>query len=194
MGLNRFNGANLTLNSSHICQMRLRSAGLLRRHKRNSIMHRYHCLQRKKLNTYKVKWHERIGKYLKLKGKKRLASIKRNRMVKQMRGIEIAVICKELSNERSPHSHSHLYLKTKNHKSFRSMKRFCQKQLRTRVNDIQRPLNVRETVRYITKTDLRAVVFNVQTKFCSTVWRAHLDGSNVRHSRKRYLFYPINTS
>ena len=86
--------------------------------------------------------------------------------------MEMAVICNEFTNDRFPHSHSHMYLKTKDPYSFKAIKKYCRKQLKTKINNIQRPLNFRETVRYITKTDQKAVVYNVPTKFCSKVWRA----------------------
>ena len=85
----------------------------------------------------------------------------------------MAVICNEFTNECFPHSHSQIYLKTKHPKTFKSVKKFCKKALHTTVNDIQRPLNFRETVRYNTKIDPKAKVYNVPTKFCGTVWRAH---------------------
>ena len=122
-----------------------------------------------------------VAKYLKLKKKRKLSS-PRHMERKQKRteklntrksAIEMAVICNEFTNEPFPHSHSHMYLKTKHPKTFKSVKKFCKKALHTTVNDIQRPLNFRETVRYITKTDPKAIVYNVHTKFCGTVWRAH---------------------
>ena len=59
------------------CCMRFRSSGLLRRHKSDSLMHRYHLKQKQKLRKYKMKWHEVVAKYLSLKKKKRLGVTKR---------------------------------------------------------------------------------------------------------------------
>ena len=82
------------------CCMRFRSAGLLRRHKSDSIMHRYHVKQKQKLRKYKMKWHEVVVKYLSLKKKKRLSVTKRiqqkekkrERLMKQQRVMEITFL------------------------------------------------------------------------------------------------------
>ena len=164
------------------CCMRFRSAGLLRRHKSDSLMHRFHVKQKQKLKKYKMMWHEVVSKYMSLRKKKRLPVIKRqqqkekkrDRLRKQQRVMEMAVICNEFTNDRFPHSHSHMYLKTKTSYTFKAIKKYCRKQLKTKISDIQRPINFCETVRYITKTDPKALVYNVPTKFCSTVWRANM--------------------
>ena len=95
-------------------------------------MHRFHTEQKKRLKKYKLKWHEIVAKYLSLKQQRRLQSTKRfekrerkkQRLIKQHRAMEMAVICNEFTNDRFPHSHSHLYLKTKNPKTFKAIKRF----------------------------------------------------------------------
>ena len=163
------------------CCLRFRLAGLLRRHKLDSKMHRYHLNQAKKITKYRIKWHRMVAKYLKLKNFKKLASTKlreqkkekMNKVILRQKAVMMAVICNEFTDDRFPHSHSHMYLKTKNPKSFKDVKKFCRKALHTTANNIQRPLNFRETVRYITQTDAKAVVYNIPTKFCGTVRRAH---------------------
>ena len=42
-----------------------------------------------------------------------------------------------------------------------------------RINDIRRPVNFRECVKYITKEDKQAVLLNIPLKFTSTVYRAY---------------------
>ena len=41
------------------------------------------------------------------------------------------------------------------------------------VNDIRRPVNFRECIRYVTKEDRQAVLLNIPLKFTSTVYRAY---------------------
>ena len=40
-----------------------------------------------------------------------------------------------------------------------------------KVNDIRRPVNFRECIRYVTKEDRQAILLNIPLKFTSTVYR-----------------------
>ena len=54
------------------------------------------------------------------------------------------------------------------------MKKLVRKHLKVNCADIQRPLNYRECVRYVTKEETNAVVINIPVKYTSTIFRARL--------------------
>ena len=78
------------------------------------------------------------------------------------------------TKDRYPYSHSHMYVKTGDMYSFKDMKKLIKKYLGVKCTDIQRPLNYRECVRYVTKEDTNAVVINIPLKYTSTIFRARV--------------------
>ena len=69
-------------------------------------------------------------------------------------------------------SHSHMYAQTEEKYTFAVFKKLFCKKFGVRVNDIRRPINLRECIRYCTKEDRQAILYNVPMKFTSTVYRA----------------------
>ena len=77
-------------------------------------------------------------------------------------------------SDKFPHSHSHIYLETKNQLFFKDVKKLMWRHFNIPINDIQRPLCIRECVRYITKQDTKAKLLQVPLKYSSTLYRAEL--------------------
>lgn len=92
----------------------------------------------------------------------------------------MALICNEYTDDVFPSSHSHAYIVTKEKMLFSEVRRYFRSNMKTIINDIERPTNFRETARYVTKYDRQACVLSVPLKFTSTTWRAAL---YARHHR-----------
>lgn len=90
--------------------------------------------------------------------------------------VKMAVICNEFTpataTDPFPLSHCHAYVVTKEKMLFSKVKTYFRQRLHTRIADRERPLNFRETARYVTKHDRQAVVLNVPLKNTTTSWRA----------------------
>ena len=89
---------------------------------------------------------------------------------------ESAAIANEfsVSKDKFPHSHSHMYLKTKDGKLFKDVKKLMKKHFNIKANDIVRPINIRQYIKYITKQDQQAIIINVPLKYTSTLYQAQL--------------------
>ena len=89
---------------------------------------------------------------------------------------EFAAIANEFSvtKEKFPHSHSHMYLKTKDGQLFQDIKKLLRKHFNIKPNDIVRPINIRQCIKYITKQDQQALLINIPLKYSSTLYQAQL--------------------
>ena len=67
-----------------------------------------------------------------------------------------------------------MYLKTKDGKLFKDIKKLLKKHFNIKANDIVRPINIRQCIKYITKQDQKAILINVPLKYTSTLYQAQL--------------------
>ena len=102
----------------------------------------------------------------------RIMRKRRQRLRKEQAFITKAAICNEFGSRLRKNSHCHMFAQTQEKYTFQVFKKLFYKKFGIRVNDIRRPINLRECIRYCTKEDRQALLFNVPMKFTSTVYRA----------------------
>ena len=144
----------------HVCRdccKSFRNAGLLRRHRQTEE-------------------HKQIAKTMVKIGarqypRKIYNTRNRKKMEKRANLFEAAAIANEFSvrKDQFPHSHSHLYLKTT--ELFNDMKKLLRKLFNIKPNDIVRPINIRQCIKYITKQDQHTLLINIPIKFTSTLYQ-----------------------
>ena len=124
-----------------------------------------HCsssehLRKKKLKLYGTRSTQKI-----IKRKEKMEKI-----IKQM------AVCNEFSEtkDKFTNSHSHMFVNSNEAYLFQDMKKLLKRHLGVKPNDISRPLNMRETIRYVTKQDQNSILINIPLKFTSTVYRARI--------------------
>ena len=171
-----------TVAACKVCLIRFRNQGILRRHKEGK-QHKEMVrvkVAKKRLMNKKVaggdvthgqiiaKIYERFPS---LKFKSRL-QILRRKLIKEQEFIDKAVICNEFGGDLFKNSHCHMYLQTNQKYTFKQMKKLIKKKFHQKVDDIRRPINFRECIRFVTKEDRASVVVNIPLKFTSTVFRA----------------------
>ena len=117
---------------------------------------------------------------------------KRQRFKKQKEKISKFAACNEFTDEHEfVHSHSHLYVETKEKMLFKDFKKMMWKDYNLKCTDVKRPVNFREVIRYISKQDKNAIIINIPTKYTSTGYRARLYAQN--HSMVNYADYIPST-
>ena len=117
---------------------------------------------------------------------------KRQRFKKQKEKISKFAACNEFTDEHEfVHSHSHLYVETKEKMLFKDFKKMMWKDYNLKCTDVKRPVNFREVIRYISKQDKNAIINNIPTKYTSTGYRARLYAQN--HSMVNYADYIPST-
>ena len=207
--------------SCQLCCRYFRSAGLLRRHREGKEhVLRYRNLKRhqrmkkrflkKKLQIIEKKYHKEtfngrdqtefthgdvmnkiFFRHPHLKWVSVLKN-KRQRFKKQKERIQKFAGCDEFTDQHQfVHSHSHLYVETKEKMLFTDFKKMMWKDYNLKCTDIKRPVNFREVIRYISKQDKHALIHNIPIKYTSTGYRARLYG--LTHSRVNYADYIPST-
>ena len=83
------------------------------------------------------------------------------RLSKQQSFLEKVAICNEFGSDVFKNSHSHVYAQTKSKLKFKQFKRKFFKLFNVKINNVLRPLNFRECIRYITKEDRMALLINI---------------------------------
>ena len=107
--------------------------------------------------------------WLKFKSRRQIL---RRKLKKEQQFIDKAAICNEFGGELFKNSHCHMYIQTHDRYTFKQMKKLIKKKFHQKVDDIRRPINFRECIRYVTKEDRAAAVVNIPLKFTSPVFRA----------------------
>ena len=148
------------------CKKSFQNAGLLRRHR---ITEEHKQMSKKFIEV------PRKEKVIKI-ARKIYETRQRKQLEKKANLFECAAVCNEfsVSKEKFPHSHSHLYLKTKDGKLFKDVKKIMKKHFNIRANDIVRPINIRQCIKYITKQDQQSIVINIPLKYTSTIYQAQI--------------------
>ena len=100
-----------------------------------------------------------------------IARRRQKRLLKEQSFIKKAAICNEFGSRLMKNSHCHMYAQTEEKYTFTVFKKLFYKKFGIRINDIRRPINLRECIRYVTKEDRQAILYNIPIKFTSTVYR-----------------------
>ena len=116
----------------------------------------------------------------------RIMRKRRERLRKEQGFITKAAICNEFGSRLRKNSHCHMFAQTQEKYTFQVFKKLFYKKFGIRISDIRRPINLRECIRYCTKEDRQALLYNVPMKFTSTVYRAEkyfeeTNGSSVSY-------------
>ncbi|MEW8544381.1 MAG: hypothetical protein AB2693_12680 [Candidatus Thiodiazotropha sp.] len=106
---------------------------------------------------------------------------RRLEMTAQRDYIEKIALCNEFTAADLPHSHSHVYLVTKEKHLFKEVKHYMEYEFHVQVDDIQRPRDLIKACRYITKNDRQAIIYNIPLKHTSTTWRGYLYAQTHRY-------------
>ena len=144
------------------CAKTFRNAGLLRRHRLTDA----HRQMAKTMIQIGARQYQR----------KIYQTRKRTKLEKNAKLFEAVAVSNEFSvtKDRFPHSHSHLYLRTTEGHLFKDMKKLLRKHFAIKANDIVRPINIRQCIKYITKQDQNAIVINIPLKFTSVLYQAQI--------------------
>ena len=119
----------------------------------------------------------------------RIARKRRERLLKEQSFIKKAAICNEFGSRLMKNSHSHMYVQTEQKYTFQVFKKLFYKKFGLKINDIRRPVKLCECIRYVTKEDRQAIIYNVPMKFTSTVYRAANYFQEVGSATIRYGDY-----
>ena len=118
-----------------------------------------------------------------------IARRRRNRLLKEQSFIKKAAICNEFGSRLMKNSHCHMYAQTEEKYTVTVFKKLFYKKFGIRINDIRRPINLRECIRYVTKEDRQAILYNIPIKFTSTVYRGEINFPETGSSTITYGDY-----